>query len=246
VLVSCKMNDERPQHAPPLVRTTPWAYASLICSLGVFCPLMTVLGPLLGIKALAEIRSRPGTTGTGLAVAGIIIGLIVTLGWGSAMFWWDRNVRRPILHGPIETLAAGLQGDVAAFKSDFVGPGAEVDDAVAIEFLSEVAARYGMVVNIVQDDSRDPPQTEWGAISPILPYLMHFEGAFVSGEAEFVVLDERRAGIIAKWRWIIFAILSLAISSIRRKHARCVSETLEEITLEQPEEPTDAVEERSD
>lgn len=224
------MSDGRSQQPAPPVRITPWAYASLVCSLGIFCPLLTLLGPLLGIKALAEIRARPGTAGTGIAVTGIVIGLVVTVAWGGAAFWWDRNVRQPILHGPMDVLRVGLQGDVAAFRRGFFGPAAEADDQVAAAFLSELASRYGMVLNIVQDDTRDPPETEWGAVSPIVPYLMQFEGAFVSGEAEFVILDDRRSGIIAKWRWIIIRDPELGDLAYPPDAHRMRDRTLEAIT----------------
>jgi hypothetical protein len=193
------------QPPKPPVRTTPWADLSLFCSLGVFCPVFTALGPILGVKALAEIRSKPGTTGTGIAGLGIGIGLLATLLWIGAGLWWNSNVRKPIITGPAAELTAGLHGDIGAFKAGFHGEGATVDDAVAAAFLAELAGRYGMMLRAVQSETRETPDTAWGAINPIVPYDVQFEGAFVAAEAEFVIYADDEPGIIAKWRWIIIS-----------------------------------------
>jgi len=230
------MGKEDGQAAPPPIRTTTWAYVSLLCSFGVFCPLLTALGPVLGIKALAEIRSRPGTGGTAIAVTGMVIGIIVTLAWGGAAYWWHRNIRQPILHGPIEALTAGLHGDVSAFKSAFHGPGAVADDDAAEAFLAEVRGRYGMVINMVQDETREPRDVTWGAISPIVPYLMTFESAFVGGEAEFVILDDDAAGIIAAWRWIIIRDPELGDLTYPSNAERVRRRTLEDMAVEAGDE----------
>ncbi|MHC4101438.1 MAG: DUF4190 domain-containing protein [Planctomycetota bacterium] len=54
-------------------RVSLWALLSLLCGVAVFCPVTSVLGPLLGLVALAEIRRKPQRTGRRLAVAGITI-----------------------------------------------------------------------------------------------------------------------------------------------------------------------------
>lgn len=63
-------------------RTSILAILSLIASLICFIPLIGVLGALLGVFALFRISSSGGRVkGTGLAVAGIIIGLIFSTVW---------------------------------------------------------------------------------------------------------------------------------------------------------------------
>lgn len=201
---------------------------------------MTLLGPLLGIKALSEIRARPGTAGAGIAVAGIVIGLVITIMWGSVLLLWDRSIRQPLIHGPIAELTAGMQGDITAFKRGFTGEGATVEDQVAEAFVSEIGARYGMVINMSQDETRESPETEWGAISPVVPYLMQFEDAFVSGEAEFVILDDRRDGIIAKWRWIIIHDPEHGDLAYPPDARRMRDRTLEQITVPDAARETDS------
>ncbi|HTV11546.1 MAG TPA: DUF4190 domain-containing protein [Acidimicrobiales bacterium] len=59
-------------------RTNGLAIASLVCSIGgVFiCPLAVILGPIFGFVARGQIRRSNGAeTGSGLALAGIIVGL---------------------------------------------------------------------------------------------------------------------------------------------------------------------------
>ncbi len=50
------------------------AVASLVCSLIFFCPLTTLLGPLLGLIALATMGGDPPKRGKGMAATGIVLG----------------------------------------------------------------------------------------------------------------------------------------------------------------------------
>jgi len=56
------------------------AIAALACSLAglVFCGLPSIVGPILGIIAMRETK-RTGQDGYGLALAGVIIGALVTV-----------------------------------------------------------------------------------------------------------------------------------------------------------------------
>lgn len=63
---------------PPAVGTNGLAIASLVCSLfGWLCVIGGILGIILGVLALGQIR-QSGQGGRGLAIAGIVIGGIVT------------------------------------------------------------------------------------------------------------------------------------------------------------------------
>lgn len=68
-------------------RTSVLAILSLVLSLICFLPLLGVLGILFGVFALVGIGSSGGRVkGTGLAIAGIVIGLIVSVLWTGAGF----------------------------------------------------------------------------------------------------------------------------------------------------------------
>lgn len=65
---------------PP--KTSVLAILSLVCSLICFIPGLSAIGALLGVFALIRIVSSNGRIrGTGLAVAGIAIGVVVSLLW---------------------------------------------------------------------------------------------------------------------------------------------------------------------
>ncbi|RNC82609.1 MAG: DUF4190 domain-containing protein [Phycisphaera sp.] len=65
---------------PP--KTSVLAILSLVCSLVCFIPGLSAIGALLGVFGLIRITSSNGRIrGTGLAIAGIAIGVIVSLIW---------------------------------------------------------------------------------------------------------------------------------------------------------------------
>jgi hypothetical protein len=66
------------QPPPQAVGTNGMAIASLVCSLfGWVCIIGGVLGIIFGFMALGQIR-QSGQGGRGMAIAGIVIGVIVT------------------------------------------------------------------------------------------------------------------------------------------------------------------------
>jgi len=189
------------QPSPVAEVTSPWAIASLMCSAVVVCPLATLLGPLLGLKAIAEIRARPGLKGIPLAVAGIALGLATTLLWIGAAIWLNVAVRQPILAGPEPELRAGFRGEIESFKAGFV---AEVPDAIAIEFINELTRRYGPFLGIEQDSAASPPEADDLADPDedfIVHYIMSFERGLLEAEAAFVPFKNMRP--VGKWRWIV-------------------------------------------
>ena len=115
----------------------PWAFVAIVCSIGM-CPFFTIAGVLLGIRALVDIKARPGTRGVRLAWAAICIGALVTGFWGDGMLWWDVTVRRQMQQGPIEAIIEG-QSDEIKFIVEFTSMYSEE----AKVFLDELNNRYG-------------------------------------------------------------------------------------------------------
>lgn len=73
-------NEHYADSGPP--RTSVLAILSLVCSLICFIPGLSAIGSLLGVFALLGISASKGRVkGTGLAIAGIAVGLIVSLLW---------------------------------------------------------------------------------------------------------------------------------------------------------------------
>lgn len=83
------MTEEPPSYPPPppggygypppqAVGTNGMAIASLVCSLfGWICIIGGILGIIFGFMALGQIR-QSGQGGRGMAIAGIVIGVVVT------------------------------------------------------------------------------------------------------------------------------------------------------------------------
>lgn len=60
------------------------AIASLVCSLAgvVFCGIPAVLGVIFGFVGLSQTKDG-ARNGRGMAIAGLVVGLVVVLAWGA-------------------------------------------------------------------------------------------------------------------------------------------------------------------
>jgi hypothetical protein len=97
-----------PQDAPVYARTSGWAIAGLFFSAALCCPLMTLIGPLLGLRALIQIRADPQRiAGVGLARAAIVLGLLATVAQAGSLWWWQNHARSRMLQGPATEIRAG-------------------------------------------------------------------------------------------------------------------------------------------
>lgn len=170
--------------------TSGLAMASLACSLFVCCPLVTILGPILGVAAVATIGSPPRKKGKGLAIAGIILGLLTTIGSGAA-YWvgyrWTMDNVAFVLEGPDPALRAGFAGDADGFRSHFHGPGARASDEEIRAFLDELEERYGTYVRSefdVESGASPSPTSQQGQI--VFPYRLEFVDEAVSAEVELI------------------------------------------------------------
>lgn len=77
---SADFNEHYAENGPP--RTSVLAILSLVLSLICFIPGLSAIGSLLGVFALLGISSSRGRVkGTGLAVSGIAVGIVVSLLW---------------------------------------------------------------------------------------------------------------------------------------------------------------------
>ncbi len=77
---SADFNEHYADAGPP--RTSVLAILSLVCSLICFIPGLSAIGSLLGVFALLGISASKGRVkGTGLAIAGIAVGVVVSLIW---------------------------------------------------------------------------------------------------------------------------------------------------------------------
>jgi hypothetical protein len=82
---------------PPAVttRTSGLAVASLVLGIvGIFLNFLSILAIIFGGVAIAQTSKNPNLKGKGMAIAGLILGIIIVISWiailvwaGSA-FWW--------------------------------------------------------------------------------------------------------------------------------------------------------------
>jgi hypothetical protein len=170
-----------------------------MCSLAVFCPLVTLLSVLFGVRALVEIKARPDRTGRRLALAAIIIGSLVTLLWLVGVWWWNANVRWQMLHGPQKALQAGLAGDLASFQAAFRKPS---DDQQARAFLTAFADRYGQLLSCDLDPSRPSDEVTASRGMPRIPYVLRCARGEFPALARFIIVDNGQSPLILKWDWI--------------------------------------------
>jgi len=171
-----------------------------VCSVILFCLPISVLGGVLGVKALREVRIRPAVRGRGLAMAAIVIALLNIGLWSAGAVWWHANFRRPMLHGPIEAIRAGQAGDVASFRAGFILDSVPSDEACA-GFLNDLTARYGRLLAMRQvDDGRAPPD-RYQLGSYRIPYQMEFETGPIMAEGLFVISTPQE-GLVARFAWL--------------------------------------------
>jgi hypothetical protein len=168
-------------------KTSGLAIASLVCSAILCCPVTTIIGPLLGVVALATIPRTPGVKGRGFAVAGILLGIVFTIGqfFGGYKFWDLFGV--PMMVGPRDALTAGSADDIPGFKSHFYGPGETAPDAEAILFLDAVRDRYGAFIGSELAQGQQPA----GGPVMVFEYVCGFEDDTVTAEVEIVFADEQ-------------------------------------------------------
>ena len=163
---------------------------------------MCLIGPLLGVVGLAQIRYGSGYKGRGPAIAGIVLGLLFAAGWSAAAVWWHVNVRRMYLWGPRVALQQGLDGDVAAFRSAFIDPDASTADAEAAAFLDALRSRYGRLRSTArQDEAVD--MEHFDRARPRLAYRLDFERRSVGAEVQFAARDDTGAFSAPRVAWIV-------------------------------------------
>ena len=205
MMAADQAQDERimpPGHEPAMgERTSGWAIAALICSLALFCPPLTILSPLLAVKALHHIKTTPGRKGRGLAILALVLGGLTTLGWGWGAWWWNGNIRQPMIRGPVEAFRAGWSGDLEGFKSGFFGDGAISSDEEAGRFLSELDARYGRLLAMSQRKQQDADLKGYQMQGYRITYLMTFEMGPINAEGRFVIKSPDHFWLIGRFAW---------------------------------------------
>ncbi len=186
-------------------KTSGLAIGSLVCSLICCVPVTTIPGILLGIAAMVSIGNNPARKGKGLAVAGILLGVIFTAGHVYVypkLYEFAGETFELLMNGPNDALVAGFAGDPAEFRSNFYGTGAQAHDAEAQAFIDTLRSRYGEFQSC-QFDEQAQPSSAFGQRSTVFPYILTFDNATVDADVQIIWVDERTGDKVFKFGWVI-------------------------------------------
>ncbi|MGA2496576.1 MAG: DUF4190 domain-containing protein [Tepidisphaeraceae bacterium] len=147
---------------PPAAKTSGLAVASLVCSLILCIPLLGLVGAILGIAALGATK-RPGVRGRGLAIGGIIVGIMVT-------FMWIAGVIGTV--AGFKQISGVADQPVTAFIADYnKGNDRAIYDAASADFRKSVS-----YVNL--HEILEAARTQWGTCSRMGTWEMMTGGGF--------------------------------------------------------------------
>lgn len=184
--------DSAEQSAPPAPpKVSALAIASLVCSLFICCPIVTLVGPFLGLSAIISISAHPmERRGKGIALAGIIIGIITTAAWGGGIYFAGLLTRGMLDfadHDVATALDDGFAGDFNKFRLVLTSDSAQqATDGTIQTFLDELTARYGAFSDVNISDSLEGFETENNRVT--MPVELEFAGGkTVSGRMEFIL-----------------------------------------------------------
>jgi hypothetical protein len=169
------------------------ATASLICSLVLCCPIVTLVGVILGIVALMKIRGS-AMSGRGLAWAGIIVGILTTT-LTTLFLIISIKVGLGVLEQTPESVTtaikAGITGDIEKFRMEFTHDAIAASNDEITTFLETISTRYGVFDEAVIDMAtiQAGQQPTAGGPEPELPIQLVFETKTISAIAVFTVAE---------------------------------------------------------
>lgn len=183
-------------------RTSGMAVASLICAF-----LLPPIGALLGLLALIGIKSSDGMKkGTGLAVAGMIVGLIMTVGCGCGgwlVFKGYELVRDSLAafnDAAPAAMQAGANGDYNGFRAAFTGAAANATDDEVKLFFDTLQQRYGAYVSMATPPNAQPVG---GQASMSMPMTVTFQNATVTSQWNLLIVDPNTGSFVFKFDRVV-------------------------------------------
>ncbi len=132
------------------------AIASLVCGLVFCCPVTSLLAPVLGIAHFIAAAGKPWVRGAGLAIGGILLGLVFSAGW-AFIAWSGYAVFRQAVEIPADVFADFESGDFEAAAARFLGDGVSAEDLAS--GWSAITDRFGTFESIRFDEAAEAPQS---------------------------------------------------------------------------------------
>jgi len=156
-------------------RTSVLAIGSLVCSLICCLPPLPLIGAGLGVGAVIGIGGSNGRVGgKGLAVAGIIIGVLVTIAQVAAFVTGKQAINMGIglVYGSAHELMEDIEtGDYDSARSLLTGAGSTLPDENFDAFRDAYRAEYGSFQSIPSDGLLDLIE----AYSQVGPQMQNYQ-----------------------------------------------------------------------
>jgi hypothetical protein len=163
-----------PQEQSESLDRSKLAVWSLICSLIVCCPFVTIFGPILGAIALIKMKSNP-RSGKGMAISGIVIGVITTVLSVGALLFAFTEVMNQVTESASEVITASYAKEYDKARESFAAQTNDVTDEALQSFANELQSRYGAFDSITLNWSAEEQQLEpKGQLAP-MPVILIFE-----------------------------------------------------------------------
>lgn len=184
-------------YAPPQPKMSGLAVASLVCSLFICCPIVTLIGPLLGLSAIISISANPAERrGKGLAIAGIIIGILTTALWAAGIYFGAQLMRGAgefVTQEVPAAFDAGYDDKFLEFRAVLSARASRsaTDDEIR-QFLADLESRYGPYVGMrLPSDMSSYQGSDDGLL---MPMEFEFEGGRIVDAELLLILEELDAG----------------------------------------------------
>ena len=166
------------------------AIASLVCSLILCCPLVTLVGALLGIAGLFHTKGGR-RRGRGLAITGLILGIVFTVGGVVVGFWAFKTVLQVVVRGPALVMEAGYAGDTAGVKQYFDVGHVPTDEEIDA-FFATAKTRFGEFKSATLQDNSN--QTQSGNQDFKLPFDVVYAKARLLANVQFRANENVKTG----------------------------------------------------
>jgi hypothetical protein len=216
-------------------KTSGLAIASLVCSLICCIPVIPIIGILLGLVAMISIGGDPAKKGKGLAIAGIILGVVITAGQGVVGYRMYAGYTI-FSYAPYAAVQPGFDGDLTAMKANFGPAGATATDQEAQAFVDELRSRYGALQGSAMDfqafQGMQMPASGQKVFT--MPWVLVFENASVTAEMTFNEDDQTRDDKII---FSAIRVIDADLGDLTFPAAAALEEAVEEAIEEMPEVP---------
>ena len=210
------------------------AIASLVCSLLMCCPVVTLVGAILGIAGLFHTKGGR-RRGRGLAITGLVLGILFTVGGVVVGFWAWRSFGQVIFRGPALVMEAGYAGDDAGVKQYFDADHVPNDEEIDA-FFATAKTRFGEFHFATIQDNSNQPQPRNQKFE--FPYDVVFAKASLIANVEINANENVKTGSGSMFGIVKITIVDSEAGDLVLEAAATEEEAPEEEAPEEEEDPS--------